>query len=120
MQRNFNQRAATWNKNQFIECNIMVQKYLAMVAILGAIAALSIGLVTTGQVKAFERTCHFWSNGDMQTRVQLGSMVLVFPFRNMIGLSEAKWEEKEMEIQKQEDQYSTHESKQRTLSKFMN
>jgi hypothetical protein len=45
----------------------MVQKYLAMVAILGAIAALgSIGMVTTGQVKAFERTCHYWSNGDSQ------------------------------------------------------
>jgi len=40
-------------------------------------------------------------------------------FRNMIGLPEAKWEEKEMEIQKQEDQYSTYESKQRALSEFM-
>jgi hypothetical protein len=40
-------------------------------------------------------------------------------FRNMIGLPEAKWEEKVMEVQKQEDQYSTHESKQRTLSEFM-
>ena len=40
-------------------------------------------------------------------------------FRNMTGLPKAKWEEKEMEIQKQEDQYSTHESKQRTLSEFM-
>ncbi|MGB6594681.1 MAG: hypothetical protein WBE68_24520 [Candidatus Nitrosopolaris sp.] len=30
-------------------------------------------------------------------------------FRNMIGLPDAKWEEKEIEIQKQEDQYSTHE-----------
>jgi hypothetical protein len=37
-------------------------------------------------------------------------------FRNMIGLPEAKWEEKRMGIQKQEDQYPTHESKQRTLS----
>jgi hypothetical protein len=27
--------------------------------------------------------------------------------------------EKEMEIQKQEDQYPSHESKQRTLSEFM-
>jgi hypothetical protein len=26
-------------------------------------------------------------------------------FRNMIGLPDAKWEEKKMEIQKQEDQY---------------
>jgi tetrahydromethanopterin S-methyltransferase subunit E len=44
----------------------MVQKYLAMVAILGAIAAIgSIGMVTT-QAKAFERTCHYWSNGDSQ------------------------------------------------------
>jgi hypothetical protein len=40
-------------------------------------------------------------------------------FRNMIGLPEAKWEQKEMDIQKQEDQYPTHESKQHTLSKFM-
>jgi hypothetical protein len=40
-------------------------------------------------------------------------------FRNMIGLPEAKWEEKEMGIQKQEEQYPTHESKQRTLSEFM-
>jgi hypothetical protein len=40
-------------------------------------------------------------------------------FRNMIGLPEAKWEEKEMGIQKQEDQYPSHESRQRTLSEFM-
>jgi hypothetical protein len=40
-------------------------------------------------------------------------------FRNMIGLPEAKWEEKKMEIQKQEDQYASHESRQRTLSEFM-
>ena len=40
-------------------------------------------------------------------------------FRNMIGLPEAKCEEKVMEVQKQEDQYSTHESKQRTLPEFM-
>jgi len=40
-------------------------------------------------------------------------------FKNMIGLPEAKWEEKVMEIQKLDDQYSTHESKQRTLSEFM-
>jgi len=39
-------------------------------------------------------------------------------FRNMIGLPGAKWEEKEMGIQKQ-DQYPNHESKQRTLSEFM-
>jgi uncharacterized protein YecE (DUF72 family) len=31
-------------------------------------------------------------------------------FRNMIGLPEAKWEEKEMGIQKQEEQYPTHVS----------
>ena len=36
----------------------------------------------------------------------------------MIGLPEAKWEEKEMGIQKQEE-YTTHESRQRTLSEFM-
>ena len=40
-------------------------------------------------------------------------------FRNMIGLLEAKWEEKEMGVQKQENQYPSHESKQRTLSEFM-
>jgi uncharacterized protein YecE (DUF72 family) len=40
-------------------------------------------------------------------------------FRNMIGLPEAKWEEKEMGIQKQEEEYSSHESRQRTLSEFM-
>jgi hypothetical protein len=40
-------------------------------------------------------------------------------FRNMIGLPEAKWEEKEMGIQKQEDHYPTHESRQCTLSEFM-
>ena len=40
-------------------------------------------------------------------------------FRKMIGLPEAKWEEKEMGVQKQENQYPSHESKQRTLSEFM-
>ena len=30
-------------------------------------------------------------------------------FRNMIGLPKAKWEEKEMGIQKQEEQYPAHE-----------
>jgi hypothetical protein len=40
-------------------------------------------------------------------------------FRNMIGLPEAKWEEKEMAIQKQEEQYPSHESRHRTLSEFM-
>ena len=54
LQRNCNEISPTWNKKQFIECNIMVQKYLAMVAILGAIALASIGMITTGinQVKA--------------------------------------------------------------------
>jgi len=37
----------------------------------------------------------------------------------MIGLPEAKWEEKKMEIQKQEDQYTSPESRQRMLSEFM-
>jgi uncharacterized protein YecE (DUF72 family) len=40
-------------------------------------------------------------------------------FRNIIGLPEVKWEEKEMGIQKQEDQYPSHELRQRTLSEFM-
>ena len=35
-----------------------------------------------------------------------------------MGLPEAKWEEKEMGIQKEEE-YTTHESRQRTLSEFM-
>jgi hypothetical protein len=35
------------------------------------------------------------------------------------GLPEAKWEEKKMEMQKQEGQYPSHESRQRTLSEFM-
>jgi hypothetical protein len=36
----------------------------------------------------------------------------------MIELPEAKWEEAEMGIQKQEEQYSTPESKQCILSEF--
>jgi hypothetical protein len=40
-------------------------------------------------------------------------------FRNMIGLPEHKWQEKEMETEKQEDHYLTHESRQRTISQFM-
>jgi len=36
-----------------------------------------------------------------------------------MGLPEAKWEEKEMGIQKQEEEYTTHESRQRRLSEFM-
>jgi uncharacterized protein YecE (DUF72 family) len=39
-------------------------------------------------------------------------------FRNMIGLPEAKWEDKEIGVQKQ-DEYTSHESRQRTLSEFM-
>ena len=39
-------------------------------------------------------------------------------FRNMIGLPEAKWEDKEMGVQKQ-DEYTSRESRQRTLSEFM-
>ena len=31
----------------------------------------------------------------------------------------SKWEEKEMGVHKQENQYPSHESKQRTLSEFM-
>jgi hypothetical protein len=37
----------------------------------------------------------------------------------MIGLPEAKWEEKEMGIQEQEQQYPTRKLKKRTLSEFM-
>jgi uncharacterized protein YecE (DUF72 family) len=40
-------------------------------------------------------------------------------FRNMVGLPEAKSEEKEMAIPKQEGHYPTDESRQRTLSEFM-
>ena len=39
-------------------------------------------------------------------------------FRNMLGLSEAKWQEKEEE-REQPQQYSGHDSKQQTLSDFL-
>lgn len=39
-------------------------------------------------------------------------------FRNMLGLSEAKWQEKEEENETQQ-QYPSHDSKQRTLSDFL-
>ena len=38
-------------------------------------------------------------------------------FRNMIGLPEAKWEEREEE--QQEAQYQPHDVKQRSLADFM-
>jgi Fe-S-cluster formation regulator IscX/YfhJ len=43
-------------------------------------------------------------------------------FRNMLGLSEAKWEEKEEvgEAQKHIEQYPTSDPKQRTLTDFIN
>lgn len=40
-------------------------------------------------------------------------------FRNMLGLSEAKWEEKEEGQQQELEQQETHDSKQRTLSDFL-
>jgi hypothetical protein len=45
----------------------------------------------------------------------------MFP-RNMLGLPEAKWEEKEEggEGRKQLEQYPARDSKQRTLSDFIN
>ena len=39
-------------------------------------------------------------------------------FRNMLGLSEAKWEEKEKE-EDQQMQYQERDSEQRTLSDFL-
>jgi hypothetical protein len=43
-------------------------------------------------------------------------------FRNMLGLPEAKWAEKEegVEAQKQLEKYPASDSKQRTLSDFIN
>ena len=41
-------------------------------------------------------------------------------FRNMIVLPEAKWEEKEEEGQKHLEEYPASDSKQRTLSDFLN
>ncbi len=40
-------------------------------------------------------------------------------FRNMLGLSEAKWEEKEEGQQQEQEQQKIHDLKQRTLSDFM-
>ena len=40
-------------------------------------------------------------------------------FRNMLGLSEAKWEEKEEGQQQEQEQQEIHDLKQRTLSDFM-
>lgn len=39
-------------------------------------------------------------------------------FRNMLGLPEANWQEKEEEHEQQR-QYPSHDSKQRTLSDFL-
>jgi len=43
-------------------------------------------------------------------------------FRNMIGLPEAKWEQKQEEIEQQKhlERYPTSDPKQRTLSDFIN
>ena len=42
-------------------------------------------------------------------------------FRNMLGLSEAKWQDREwgQEQEQQQQQYPTHDFKQRTLSDFL-
>jgi uncharacterized protein YecE (DUF72 family) len=40
-------------------------------------------------------------------------------FRNMLGLSEAKWEEKEEGQQQEQEQQEIHDLKQRTLSDFL-
>jgi hypothetical protein len=42
-------------------------------------------------------------------------------FRNVLGLSEAKWEEKEegQEPHQEQEQYPAHDSNQRTLSGFL-
>ena len=40
-------------------------------------------------------------------------------FRNMLGLSEAKWEEKEEGQQQEQEQQEIRDLKQRTLSDFL-
>ena len=40
-------------------------------------------------------------------------------FRNMLGLSEAKWEEKEKKEQQRQQKHPSHDLKQRTLSDFL-
>jgi hypothetical protein len=40
-------------------------------------------------------------------------------FRNMLGLPEAKWEEKEEEEQQKQQKHPSHDLKQRTLSDFL-
>lgn len=40
-------------------------------------------------------------------------------FRNMLGLPEAKWEEKEEKEQQQQQKHPSHDLKQRTLSDFL-
>ena len=40
-------------------------------------------------------------------------------FRNMLGLSEAKWEEKQEGQQQEQEQQEIHDLKQRTLSDFL-
>ena len=39
--------------------------------------------------------------------------------RKMLGLPEAKWEEKQEEEQQQKQKYPSHDLKQRTLSDFL-
>jgi uncharacterized protein YecE (DUF72 family) len=40
-------------------------------------------------------------------------------FRNMLGLSEAKWQDWEEGLDQEQQQYPSHDSKQRTLSDFL-
>ena len=41
-------------------------------------------------------------------------------FRSMLGLSEAKWQEVEMEVEDRQNLGPAHDSKQRSLSDFLN
>jgi len=40
-------------------------------------------------------------------------------FRNMLGLSEAKWQDRKEEVEQQQEQSTSHDFKQRTLSEFL-
>ena len=40
-------------------------------------------------------------------------------FRNMLGLSEAKWQDRKEEVEQQQEQSAAHDFQQRTLSEFL-
>jgi hypothetical protein len=54
------------SSNVVFDCNRIISSTLFLSScLILAIGIGSIGMVTT-QAKAFERTCHYWSNGDSQ------------------------------------------------------